>query len=186
MEWPVWGCAGRMTRRIMAWIKRLFALLAISCLLYFGWHTRDLFGYYFQCLPGIAGSSCWHVVAHAFMSPLFAAVVFRGSGSNMSYQCALRIHLANLPARYIPGGIWHTVGRIVAFRELGFDANRISLFVLLENLLAAAVAFLLGGGLLSLYRGLDDWGSLAVLCAAAGALVLLALPILLRFWLAGT
>jgi hypothetical protein len=170
----------------MAWVKRLFALLAVSCLLYFGWRARDLLG-------GIITSASLTILVAAvgmwllmhLLSPLFATVVYRGSGHAIAYQSALRIHLANLPARYIPGGIWHTVGRIVAFRGLGIDANRISLFVLLENVLAAAVAFLLGGGLLFLYRGSDDWGSLAVLCAAAGGLVLVALPVLLHFWMSG-
>ena len=178
--------AGQDVRGIMTWIKRLFALLAISCLLYFGWHARDLLG-------DIISSSSLALLVNAvgmwllmhLLSPLFAIVVFSGSGHKIAYQNTLQIHLANLPARYIPGGIWHTVGRIVAFRGLGIDGNRIGLFVLLENVLAAAVAFLLGGGLLFLYRGSDDWGSLALLCAAAGGLVLLVLPVLLRFWMRG-
>jgi hypothetical protein len=170
----------------MAWIKRLFALLAISCLLYFGWHARDLLGDIISSasLALLASAVGMWLLMH-LLSPLFATVVFRGSGHKIAYQSALQIHLANLPARYIPGGIWHTVGRIVAFRGLGIDGNRIGFFVLLENVLAAAVAFSLGGGLLFLYRGSDDWGNLAALCAAAGGLVLLVLPVLLRLWMPG-
>jgi hypothetical protein len=117
------------------------------------------------------------------LSPLFAMVVFRGSDFDIAFSTAARIHLSNLPARYIPGGIWHTVGRIVAFRELGIDARRISLFVVYENGLAVSVAFMLGGGLLFLFRGLENWGSLAALCAVGGATTLLMLPVITQYWL---
>ncbi len=172
----------RFVQGWLSWLKRLFALLAVGCLLYFGWHSRELLG---EILTGTStGMLAAAVAVWLFMhlvSPLFATVVFMGSGFHMRYRRALNIHLANLPARYIPGGIWHTVGRIVSYRELGIDAGRISLFVLLENVLSAAVAFLLGGGVLSVYRGMDDWGSLAALCAAGGGIVLILMPVLLRF-----
>jgi len=171
---------------LMVRLKQLFTLLAAGCLVYFGWQARDLLGDIITSASLMilaAAAGCWFFMH--LLSPLFATVVFRGSGFAMSYRNALRIHLANLPARYIPGGVWHTVGRIVAFRGLGIDAARISLFVILENVLAATVAFLLGGGLLFHYRGSDSWGSLGILCAAASMLVLLMLPFLLRFWMSG-
>lgn len=171
---------------LMALLKQLFFLLAAGCLLYYGWQAREL-------LAEIINSASLAVLAAAvvcwlfmhLLSPSFATVVFRGNGIAINYRDALRIHLANLPARYIPGGIWHTVGRIVAFRGLGIDATRLSLFVLLENVLAVAVAFLMGGGLLFLYRGMDEWGGLALVCAMAGGLVVLFLPVLLHFWMSG-
>jgi hypothetical protein len=170
----------------MVWLKRLFALLAAGCLLYFGWHARELLGDILASASAgllLAAVVAW-LLMHA-LSPLFAALVFAGSGITMPYRSAVRIHLANLPARYIPGGIWHTVGRVVSYRNLGVDSGRLGLFVLLENILSAAVAFLLGGVLLAVYRGLDHWGVVAALSAAGGVIVLLAVPVLLRSRLSG-
>ena len=165
----------------MVWFKRLFSLLAIGFLAYFGWQSRELLA------EIIAGASILHLLAATgawavmhLLSPLFTVSVFRGSGFDLGFNTAARIHLSNLPARYIPGGIWHTVGRIVALRQLGIDARRISLFVLLENSLAVAVAFLLGGGVLYLYRGLEGWGGLAAAGAAGGAAMLFVMPLVIR------
>ena len=170
----------------MVWLKRLFSLLAIGFLAYFGWQSRDLLA------EIVAGASVLHLLAAAgswavmhLLSPLFTVFVFRGSGSDLGFSTAARIHLSNLPARYIPGGIWHTVGRIVALRQLGIDARRISLFVLLENGLAVAVAFLLGGGVLYLYRGLEGWGGAAAAGAAGGAVLLFLIPAIIRFRVLG-
>ena len=166
--------------------KRVFAVLATGCLLYFGWHSREMLGEIIaSASPGILALAVGSWLLLHLLSPLFVALVFRGSGLDLHYRQVLRIHLENLPARYIPGGIWHTVGRVLAFRKLGVDAHRISLFVLLENVISAAVAFLLGGGLLFHFHGPDSWGGLAVVSAIISGLVILHFPILLHFWLSG-
>lgn len=178
--------ARHRTQALMSWLKWMFACLAIGCLLYFGWHSREL-------LSNIVASASLAQLTAAvilwlsmhLLSPLFATIIFRGSGFHVSYRNALQIHLGNLPARYIPGGVWHTVGRVVAYRNLGLDASRISLFVLLENVVAAAVAFLLGGGLLFYFRGMDHWGIIAILSAIASGFLLLILPMLLRLRIYG-
>jgi hypothetical protein len=178
--------AGRRLAILVTWMKRLFIGLAIGFLLYFGWHSRALLINIVASatLPGLAAAVAFWLLMH-LLSPLFATIVFRGSGFPLGYGKALNIHLVNLPARYIPGGVWHTFGRVVAFRNLGIDAGRISLFVVLENVVAAAVAFLLGGGLLFVYRGADHWGSIALLCAVVSGLLLLILPLLLRMRISG-
>lgn len=170
----------------MLWLKRAFTLLAAGCLFYFGWQSRDLLTGVLRDADPLrlaAATGLWTLM-HV-LSPLFALAVFRGSGRDLDYTTAARIHLDNLPARYIPGGIWHTVGRVAAFRSLGMDARRITLFVLCENGLAVAVAFVMGGGVLFLIRGPDHWGDVAGLCAAGGALALLLLPVVIRRWLSG-
>lgn len=170
----------------LVWLKHLFAVLALGFLAFFGWQARDM-------LSAILATASWNFLAMAvlcwmimhLLSPLFAAIVFQGAGYRVGYADTLRIHLANLPAKYLPGGIWHTVGRIVSFRGLGISSSGIGLFVLLENLLSPAVAFLLGGGILFAGRGPDGWGSLALLCACGGAVLLVLLPLLLRIRILG-
>jgi hypothetical protein len=166
---------------MMVWLKRAFALLAVVFLLYFGWHSRGLLAGILRDaapLQLVFATALW-LTMH-LLSPLFVKLIFRGCGHDIDFLAATQVHLANLPARYIPGGVWHTVGRVAAYRALGVGARRITLFVIYENSLAVAVAFLVGGGLLYLIRGADEWGGVAGACAAAGALALIVLPAVIR------
>jgi hypothetical protein len=118
------------------------------------------------------------MLMHA-LAPLFSMLVFRARNVPLSYGVAARIHIANLPGRYIPGGIWHTVGRIVSLRDVDIGKRDISIFVFLENALAGCLAFVIGGSLLASIRGLDAWGQIAALSAVGGAVFLLASPYVL-------
>ncbi|WP_374606432.1 hypothetical protein [Thermomonas sp.] len=113
------------------------------------------------------------------LAPVFAHVVFRALGHRFSWRQLAAIHIGTLPARYIPGGIWHTVGRAAAFSGLGARRRDIAIFVLLENALAIGMAFVLSGPLIALYRGLAGWGLIAAAAGIGGLLGLIALPSLL-------
>lgn len=176
----------RAASPVWLWAKRLFAGLALGFLVYFGWQSRAMLAAVLASASwGLLGLAvlCW-VIMH-LLSPLFVAIIFKGIGYRAAYPVTLRIHLANLPARYLPGGIWHTVGRVVSFRRLGVAPAGIGLFVLLENLLSPAVAFLIGGSILFAGRGPEGWGIPALLSAAGGAMLLLLLPLLLRIRILG-
>jgi hypothetical protein len=160
--------------------KRIFLPIALAFLAWFAWESREL-------LIDIVRSAkplklALAVIAwmsmHA-LSPLFSMLIFRARNVPLSYKTAASIHIANLPARYVPGGIWHTVGRIAGFRDLEIGQRDISIFVFLENALAICVAFVIGGSLLAGTRGLDGWGQIAALSAVGGALFLLASPFIL-------
>ncbi|MBV1870878.1 MAG: hypothetical protein KUG76_08210 [Gammaproteobacteria bacterium] len=79
------------------------------------------------------------------LSPLFTAIVFRGWNVEVTYRELLIIHANRLPAKYIPGGIWHSVARIVDYKTRGLDGKKLSLYFLLENIVAASVTLVLGG-----------------------------------------
>lgn len=166
----------------LAAVKLVFTSLAVAFLLYFGWESRALLGDILSSarpLPLVAAVLAW-VFMHV-LSPLFSTLIFRARGYPLSFPTAARIHTENLPARYLPGGIWHTVGRIAGFRALGIGKQDIAVFVFLENALAVAVAFLIGGSLLTWFHGMNGWGRIAAF-AAVGALALLLLsPLILRF-----
>ena len=160
--------------------KHIFLPIALAFLAWFAWESREL-------LIDVVRSAkplklAMAVIAwmsmHA-LSPLFSMLIFRARNVPLSYKTAARIHIANLPARYIPGGIWHTVGRIAGFRDMDIGQRDISIFVFLENLLAVCVAFMIGGSLLAANRGLDGWGQIAALSAVGGAVFLLASPFIL-------
>ena len=77
------------------------------------------------------------------LSPFMAVVVLNGSGSKVSWSQAFATHASRLPARYVPGGVWHTVGRVMDYHEQGVKPRHLTAFVVLENGLAATCT--LGG-----------------------------------------
>ena len=160
--------------------KRVFLPIALAFLAYFAWQSSELLVDVVRSAKPLklAVAVIVWMLMHA-LSPLFSVLIFRARDVPLSYKTAARIHIVNLPARYVPGGIWHTVGRITDFRELNISQRDISIFVFLENALAICVAFVIGGSLLAANRGLDGWGQIAALAAAGGAVFLLASPFIL-------
>ena len=160
--------------------KRIFLPIALAFLAYFAWESRELLVDVVRSAKPLrlAMAVLVWMLMHA-SAPLFSMLVFRARNVPLSYGAAARVHIANLPARYVPGGIWHTVGRIADFRDLYIGKRDISIFVFLENLLAVCVAFVIGGSLLAVSRGLDGWGQIAALSAVGGAVFLLASPFIL-------
>jgi hypothetical protein len=160
--------------------KRIFLPVALAFLAYFAWESRDLLVDLVRSASSLTLAVAVFVwmLMHA-LSPLFSTLIFRARNAPLPYKTAAKIHIANLPARYVPGGIWHTVGRIASFREMHINQRDISIFVFLENVLAICVAFVIGGSLLAVNRGLDGWGQIAALSAVGGALFLFASPFIL-------
>ncbi len=160
--------------------KHIFLPIALVFLAYFAWESRDLLLNVVRTARPLrltVAVLVW-MLMHA-LSPLFSMLIFRARNVPLSYKTAARVHIVNLPARYIPGGIWHTVGRIAGFRDMDIGQRDISIYVFLENLLAVCVAFMIGGSLLAANRGLDGWGQIAALSAVGGAVFLLASPFIL-------
>lgn len=162
-----------MRGKIINGLKLIFTPVAFIFLLYFAWQSKDELAelirdasIVYLCLAAIV----WGLL-HA-LSPVLAVVVFKACGSNVSWQQAFSIHAARLPARYLPGGIWHTVGRVMDYREQGVASRHLSAFVLLENGLAAAVTLAVGGGIVFALRGTDPLGSVAGLSSLAGVVAL--------------
>ena len=165
-----------MKGKIVNGLKLLFTPLAFVFLLYFAWQSKE------QLAVLVDNASWAHLgfaalvwaVLHA-VSPLLAVMVFAACGSRVSWPQAFATHAARLPARYLPGGIWHTVGRVIDYREQGVAARHVSAFVVLENGLAAAVTLAIGGAIVFSMRGTDSLGSIAGLASLAG---IAALPLL--------
>ncbi len=72
-----------------------------------------------------------HVLAAAATKALFAA-----NGYPMRHATFLRIHLQRLPAKYLPGGIWQTVGRGADLVQLGIPTRTVAQMLFLEQILA--------------------------------------------------
>ncbi|MCT7952842.1 flippase-like domain-containing protein [Ancylothrix sp. C2] len=89
----------------------------------------------------------WVRILHSFQQPVPV-------GWGMS------VYLKTNIAKYLPGNIWHFYGRIVAVREAGVSGGVAVLSVLIEPVLMAAAAFLVGftGLILGEVSLLSFWG----------------------------
>lgn len=172
------------TERMLRLLKIGFTVISTGFLFYFGWQSRHILAEVLDGAdPGILIVAILAWAGTHFLAPLFSLVVLRGLHVEITYATTRNVHIEHLPARYLPGGIWHTVGRIAALRGLGVSTGPITRFVILENLLAPAVAIAIGGGMLALQRQ-DAWGGIATFAAGA-ALTAVLLPIILQPWLTG-
>jgi len=165
-----------MRNRIVTVLKLLFTPLAFAFLAYFAWQSRDELR---QLISNAAllylcmAATVWAVL-HALM-PLLGVIVLNACGSKVSWKQAFSTHAARLPARYLPGGIWHTVGRVIDYREQGVRSRHLTAFVIIENGLAAAITLSIGGAIVFSTRATDPLGSVAGLTSVAGLVALAAM-----------
>jgi hypothetical protein len=135
-----------IARRIVVWSKAVFTPLALAFIGYFFWINRDtLVSVYSEGSPGhfFLVVFCW-VVLH-FVSPLFTCLAMQSMGVTITYRLALEAHISRLPAKYLPGGIWHSVARAADYRGTGIASGRVLTYLVLENLVVVAITLGIGG-----------------------------------------
>lgn len=113
----------------------------------------------------------------SLVSPVTSWKALQGYGLDLPYKVLLSIHLKRLPARYLPGGIWHTATRVMDLNDMGVNRPRLAAMVVLENIVPLAVTMLLGSALL-LIEG-DHRLPLHTIAGIATALVVLT-PLAIR------
>lgn len=152
--------------------------LALAALSWAAWNTRIILQQIIHQSEGfflISAIGLWLIVH--FCIPIFTVLIFRASRQTISYQAAFLIHAKRLPAKYLPGGIWHSVARATDYHEQGIGGKQITLYLLIENLIAAAVTLLLGGSIVAgLVITQVEWRWAASLLAVSGLITLLFLP----------
>jgi hypothetical protein len=165
-------------RRVMSGARWIFGPAAVMFLIVAGFAARDTFENVVRQAqwPALATAVALWLALH-LLSPTFTWVLLRGFGTPLRYAEVLSIHVNRLPARYLPGGIWHTVSRVADLHHRGVSRTQLAAMVALENALPVSVALVLGGFFL-LAAG-HDWRT-AALCATGGAAILGCVPIALR------
>ena len=97
---------------IIKLIKILFTPVAFLFLGYFVWRSKEDLMMLF-----LDASIFWFMISIIlwmllhFISPVFTKVIFKSYGVSLDYLSIFSIHVARLPAKYLPGGIWNTVAR---------------------------------------------------------------------------
>ena len=139
--------SGSRSRRVLALAQRAFlatALIAIS--VYLVLHADELsrlmtWQLLYRCLLGAAILAALH--------PLIGSAFFllqRHLGIRIELGASLSAYMRRIPARYIPGGIWHSAAR---YADLKFDGgvhgSTLSQLFLMETALVAATGLLASG-----------------------------------------
>ncbi len=162
---------------LLGWAKALFTPVALAFLAWFIWQSRsELAELVSQASVAYLAIAVIAWCALHLLLPVFATTVLGGCGSTVSWWQAFSTHAGRLPARYLPGGVWHTVGRVMDYHELAVKPRHLGVFVLLENGLSAAVSLCIGGAIVALTREPGAVSSVAVLSSLLGLVALMALP----------
>lgn len=182
-------------KSIIAFLKTLasssshiFMPLAMLSMAYFAWLHYEVLSLLLKNaqLEFIFLSVCAWILSHFFMA-LGSWISAHTCRANVSYAFALNTYVKRLPARYLPGGIWHTASRVVDFNKQDIQHPQLTALFLLEYIFALGLAFLLGGiGVFFFQKG-TYWGVVAILAATLSVIGMLLAPLFLyRFLLRET
>ena len=173
----------------LKFLKVIFTPVALGFLVFFAWHSRDLLWDLFtgpKLFLMLISVALWFSLH--FIFPLFTVLSLRGCQQDVHYLQMFIIHTNRLPAKYIPGGLWHAAARTADYHRLMEIAPRhIGAYLLLENGIIAAVTLAMGGFVV--WGGTEESAlhTLVALLATGGIIVLIALPLLInRYILAPT
>ncbi len=172
-------------RTVIRWMKLCFTPLAILFLVYYGWHSKDSLAGLIQeaQLQWLVLSVLLWVSLH-FISPVFTVLVFRGCQLDLHYRDAFVIHAGRLPAKYLPGGIWHSVARAADYHNQGYTGRQIASYLLVENIVAASITLSAGGIIVAHLPDINSlWTTTATMAAIIGGGSLLLLPVIVSRFL---
>jgi glycosyltransferase 2 family protein len=160
--------------------------LALVFLGYLAWNTRVFLGDVIaDANPHYLGLSMLFWIAAHLMSPVLGVVILGNEAVAPVYKIFFLVHARNLPARYLPGGIWHTVGRVADLRDRGFAPRRLAAFVFLENSVAATVTLGFGGAIVWCIGTSEQWQKISAICAIGGLAGLVLSRVIVNRWIAG-
>lgn len=157
--------------------------VALAFLFYLAWSLRSTLIDVLSQTKAIylVFSVVFWVGAH-MASPFLSALSLTTRDKIISYKTAFRIHARNIIARYIPGGVWHTVGRAADFSEEGSSSRRIAGFVFLENGLALSITLALGGASVWFFYG-EGWSTIGAISFFAGLVGIVVLRRIVNRWI---
>lgn len=129
--------------------KQIYTPVSIIFILYFSYIHRELLAQlldmadWSQLLLAVV---LWYFLH--FLTPLSPSIFLRLFSKTIPYFDLLKIHLSVLPAKYLPGGVWHTVGRLSAYHSHGVEKRELGIFAVIETLFPCIITLFLGGVLL--------------------------------------
>lgn len=170
-----------LLRSLLQWARVIFTPLSLLVIALFIWQARATLGAtlesgsWSRLLPVIMLWMAGHMLA-----PLISVYIFKSCGVQLSYRTALHIHCSRLPAKYLPGGIWHSVGRANDYFDLGHEGRRIGSYFILENFLLVAVTLGMSAGIVAPLVAMQGLQLLIGLLPLFMALALLLFPVMAK------
>ncbi len=180
-----WGRSDKIKKSIQ-WLRMIFTPIAFIFLVFYFWQSSlDVS----QVISEISIKNFFFsVVFWAFLhliTPLLAVVYLNKIDAKViSYRESLFIYVNRLPARYIPGGIWHTVSRGMDFHAKGVEMKELGIYFFLENILSLSMALVLGAIFLSQGEHTKLPNEIILLSIVTGVLLIILMPVFInRFFI---
>lgn len=171
-------------------LKQLWLVLVAVALVWYlfnnGTHLRDV----------LSQTSLWKLgfaLAGIFVGKMCAFLLMARSLSlvgsrNVGFLGLLWIYSSADVAKYMPGGVWAVVGRLIHYKDIGLSAGSISKALLFENVgfAAAALFVMIPAGLFFLGEHFGPNAAMAVAIMVAACLIigLVVLVYVARRWFA--
>ena len=153
--------------------KILFTPVAVSFLFIIVWRNIDIFLDIFNKIRlelfviAVIGWSILYI-----FYPIMLLILCRSWDQKLSFKSIYYIYINRLPAKYIPGGVWHTVARFADFSLLGLKKRQLTAILFLENILPLGVTLLLGGTILLNHMVPQSWSSFVLTGVVFGGTIL--------------
>ncbi len=169
-------------RRLLRIVKLLYTPVSFFFIFYFAWINRALLLRLFDVanLSFLIMAVCLWTALH-LLSPLSTKLIFSSLGSEMTYSNLLNIYISRLPARYLPGGIWHTVGRLYDYRASGIPKRQLAILALTDTFSPCLITFFIGGSYLWFTGERNMLSSLEGMMALLSCGTLCLIPFLVRW-----
>jgi hypothetical protein len=135
---------------LLRWSRMVFTPLSLFIIALLIWQSRASLGAMADESDGsmlLVAISLW--IVGNLLVPAVSVYVFRSCGVQLAYPAAFYIHCNRLPAKYLPGGIWHSVGRAHDYHQLGIGPSQLAVYFIVENFLLVAVTLTLSAGIVA-------------------------------------
>lgn len=174
----------KIFKAIIRWSKFIFTLLALGFIAYQAWLSRaELHKLYLEVDVSWLISSILLLAILHLVSPLFTQIFFRSIDLELAYKKLAIIHIINLPTKYIPGGIWHSVARVNGYFKMGVSSRDISIYFLAESAVVAGVTLGVGGIAAYFVFASSEWSNLFLYFGCAALAVAIAFPLVIHLFL---
>lgn len=98
-----------------------------------------------------------------FLVPWFSHTVIANYRKNITFSDIMTTYIDRLPAKYLPGGIWHTVARLHDLSKKGLTKKELSILVLYENSWTVIITSTVGSLGVYFYHQDSHWGKIALI-----------------------
>jgi hypothetical protein len=168
-------------RKTLNVVRIVFTPLSVLVIVGLIWSARE-------ALADVLRQGRWELLLSAvlvwilgnLLSPLVTMFQFKTLGHDLSYAYLLRVHCRRLPAKYLPGGIWHSVGRAHDYVAAGHSPALLGFFFMLENFLLVAVTLGMSAWIVQPLVAIPLLSMLTGILSPLMGLALLVCPFVLR------